>query len=218
MRSNCLELALLWSAYCAVHSWLISISAAKFFQRALGTGYRFFRLFYNIFSLITLVLLVLYSNSPRFQGSNLFAWSGNWQYIRYALAFVAIGFMISGARHYSMSQFLGLRQIRNKLTPGALTESGDIDTTGILSVVRHPWYVAVFILIWASNQTVGTVIINVVLSAYLVIGTLLEESKLVLEFGDRYREYQKNVSMFIPYKWLKKLLRTQDSGCSDRRE
>jgi protein-S-isoprenylcysteine O-methyltransferase Ste14 len=40
-----------------------------------------------------------------------------------------------------------------------------------------------------------------VLSAYLVIGTLLEERKLVLEFGDKYREYQRQVSMFIPLKW-----------------
>ena len=31
----------------------------------------------------------------------------------------------------------------------------------------------------------------------------LEERKLVAEYGDEYREYQKQVSMFIPYKWLK---------------
>jgi protein-S-isoprenylcysteine O-methyltransferase Ste14 len=42
-----------------------------------------------------------------------------------------------------------------------------------------------------------------VISAYFIIGTILEERKLLLEFGERYREYQKNVSMFIPYKWLK---------------
>jgi protein-S-isoprenylcysteine O-methyltransferase Ste14 len=36
-----------------------------------------------------------------------------------------------------------------------------------------------------------------------VIGTILEERKLVREFGEPYREYQRNVSMFFPYKWLK---------------
>jgi hypothetical protein len=35
-----------------------------------------------------------------------------------------------------------------------------------------------------------------------VIGTFLEERKLVREFGDRYRKYQAEVSMFIPLKWL----------------
>jgi protein-S-isoprenylcysteine O-methyltransferase Ste14 len=36
-----------------------------------------------------------------------------------------------------------------------------------------------------------------------VIGILLEECKLVLEFGDKYRECQGKVSMFIPLKRLK---------------
>jgi protein-S-isoprenylcysteine O-methyltransferase Ste14 len=35
-----------------------------------------------------------------------------------------------------------------------------------------------------------------------VIGTFLEEQKLVLEFGDQYKVYQRQVSMFIPLKWL----------------
>ena len=72
----------------------------------------------------------------------------------------------------------------------------------MLGYIRHPWYLAVFLLLWTSNQNTGSIIINGILSAYLVIGTLLEERKLVLEFGDRYREYQHNVSMFIPLKWL----------------
>ena len=102
-----------------------------------------------------------------------------------------------------MSQFLGIPQIRSKHSQGALTESGDIDTTGVLSVVRHPWYVAVFILLWASDLNMAAIVVNVVLSAYLVIGTLLEERKLVIEFGDKYQKYQKKVSMFVPLKWLK---------------
>jgi methanethiol S-methyltransferase len=207
MRSGCLELALLWTAYCAVHSLLISTRATSFFQRALGTAYSFYRLFFNIFSLSTLVPLILYSNSPRFRSATLFAWSGNWRIARYSLVFAAVALIISGARHYSMSQFVGLQQIRDKRSPAALTKSGDFDATGILGFVRHPWYVAVFILLWAGDLNAGTVIVNMVLSMYLVIGTLLEERKLVLEFGDKYREYQAKVSMFIPLKWFNRLNR-----------
>jgi methanethiol S-methyltransferase len=209
MRSDCLELALLWTAYCAVHSWLISIRATNMFQRALGVGYRFFRLFFNIFSLSTLIILVRYSNSPRFQGSILFAWNGNWRFLRYSLVLAAVVLIIGGARHYSMSQFIGLQQIRSNRSLGALTESGDFEATGVLSLVRHPWYLAVFILIWAKDLNIGAVIINIVLTVYLVIGTLLEERKLVYEFGDKYREYQDKASMLIPLKWIKKLKRAQ---------
>jgi protein-S-isoprenylcysteine O-methyltransferase Ste14 len=37
-----------------------------------------------------------------------------------------------------------------------------------------------------------------VISIYFIIGSILEERKLVSEFGERYREYQQTVSMLIP--------------------
>jgi methanethiol S-methyltransferase len=203
MKSDYTALALLWVAYCTVHSWLISIRATRFFQRALGAQFCFYRILFNLFSVATLIPLLLFSNSPQFQGALLFTWNGNWRVARYSLAILAAVLIISGARHYSMSQFIGIQQIRNKGTAGAMTQSGDFDSSGVLGLTRHPWYLAVFILLWIGNLNMGTVIINLVLSAYLAVGTLLEERKLVLEFGDRYREYQRNVSMFIPQKRLK---------------
>jgi methanethiol S-methyltransferase len=202
MRFAYLMLALLWTAYCAVHSVLISIKVTSFFKRVLGTRYCFYRLLFNAFSLGTLLLLLTYSHSPRFQGLLLLAWNGNCRIVQYVLLLVALVLLFSGARHYSMSQFLGVQQIRSNRTQSSLTKSGHLDTTGVLGFTRHPWYLATFILLWAGDQNAGSVIINAVLSGYLVIGTLLEERKLVLEFGDKYREYQENVSMFVPLKWL----------------
>jgi methanethiol S-methyltransferase len=204
MRSDFLELLSLWALYCAVHSALISIRATNYFKRILVTRYCYYRLFFNLFSLCVLVILLLYSRSPRFQGPVLFIWNGNWRIVQFAMILMAVALIISGARHYSMSQFLGLRQIRTRLSANSLSESGNLDAGGVLGLVRHPWYVAVFILLWTSNLNVGAFIINIVLSVYLVIGTLLEERKLVLEFGEKYQEYQRNVSMFIPLKFLKR--------------
>jgi protein-S-isoprenylcysteine O-methyltransferase Ste14 len=101
-----------------------------------------------------------------------------------------------------MLQFLGIRQILQR-SGAAMTASGEVDSGGVLSVVRHPWYLAVFILLWAKDLNLVEITVNVVLSAYLVIGTLLEERKLVLEFEDKYKNYQRRVSMFLPLKWLK---------------
>jgi methanethiol S-methyltransferase len=203
MKSDYIVLVLWWAAYCVVHSLLISMRATRFFQRVLENKYCFYRILFNFFSVATLVPLLLYSMSPRFRGSVLFTWNGNWRIARYSLALLAAVLIISGARHYSMSGFIGIQQIRNRRMAGAMTQGGDFDSSGVLGLTRHPWYLAVFVLLWAGNLNVGAVIINAILSAYLIIGTLLEERKLVLEFGDRYREYQRNVSMFIPMKWLK---------------
>jgi len=202
MASDYLLLALLWSAYCAVHSALISISVTKWFKKVLACTYRFYRLGFNIFSLITLAPLVMYSYTGRFNSEPLFAWRGHWGIVRYSLVGLGAMLVLAGSRHYSMLQFLGLDQIRKAPNGGAMTESGDLDNTGVLGLVRHPWYVAAFILLWTGDLNAATITVNLVLSAYLIVGTLLEERKLLIEFSDKYRDYQDRVSMFFPLKWL----------------
>ena len=200
--SDYVLLALLWAVYCYVHSTLISMSVTRWLKKVLAGQYRFYRLFFNLFSMVTLVPLVMYSHSARFNSEPLFGWDGYWRVVRYLLIGLGIALVIAGARHYSMLQFLGVQQIRNKSAPRAMTGSGALDSTGVLGLTRHPWYVAVFILLWAGDLNAAGITVNVLLSAYLVIGTLLEERKLVIEFGDEYRHYQDRVSMFVPLKWL----------------
>jgi len=202
MAFDYLLLALLWCGYCAVHSTLISIPATRWFKTVLADRYRFYRLFFNIFSSITLVPLVMYSHSARFNSEALFAWSGNWGIVRYSLVGLGVVLVLAGARHYSMLQFLGINQIRKTSGGSAMTRSGELDDTGVLGLVRHPWYVAVFILLWTGDLNAAAIIVNLVLSAYLIVGTLLEEHKLLIEFGEKYRNYQDRVSMFVPLKWL----------------
>ena len=196
-------LSLLWIAYCIVHSALISITVTNFLKRALGNKYRFYRLFFNTFSVGTLVPLLMYTYSVERKIELLFTWEGYMRILQYCLIALAAILVTTGARHYSLPQFLGIQQILQKRSGGSMTESGEFDSSGALGIVRHPWYLAVFILLWARDLNLAGFIINLVLSVYLIIGTLLEERKLVLEFGERYKVYQRQVSMFIPLKWLR---------------
>ncbi len=195
-------LSLLWTVYCIVHSALISVTVTDFFKRALGDGYRFYRLFFNAFSLGTLVPLLIYSHSAHWRTELLFAWEGHMRIFQYGLIALAAILVMAAARHYSMLQFLGIQQILEARPGNAMTESGEFDSSGVLGVVRHPWYLALLILLWARDLNLTEIAINVVLSVYLLIGTFLEEQKLVFEFGDKYKAYQRQVSMFIPLKWL----------------
>ncbi len=83
-----------------------------------------------------------------------------------------------------------------------MTASGEFDSSGVLGLVRHPWCTATFLALWARDFDLATMIVNLVLSAYLVIGTNLEEQKLIKEFGETYRTYKTRVSMFFPVSWL----------------
>jgi protein-S-isoprenylcysteine O-methyltransferase Ste14 len=108
-------------------------------------------------------------------------------------------------------QVLGIRQIKSGKSHSTLSESGDIDTSGILSLTRHPWYLATLILVWTyfREMYVSTLIVNIILTIYLIIGTILEERKLIIELGDSYRDYMNRVSMLFPTKWiLSKLLKS----------
>lgn len=56
-------LSLIWAGYCALHSFLISIRFTNFLTRLLKNNYAFYRLFYVLFSFVTLVLVINYTST-----------------------------------------------------------------------------------------------------------------------------------------------------------
>jgi protein-S-isoprenylcysteine O-methyltransferase Ste14 len=196
-----LILSLLVITWCVLHSVMISISVTEFLRKRLGLNFRFYRLFFNIISVLTLIPVVLYNSSV--QTEPIFRWEGYKLIFRILLWGTAALLFFSGACHYDSAQFLGLRQIRAKTSNKGLTGTGELDTSGVLSIIRHPWYLGAILLIWASPLDLSAILVNGLLTIYLLIGIYLEENKLVKEFGDQYRSYQKRVSRLLPYKWLK---------------
>ncbi|MHC4664650.1 MAG: methyltransferase family protein [Planctomycetota bacterium] len=124
---------------------------------------------------------------------------------------IAALLLFFGGYHYDARQFLGIRQIKERTSNKVITNTGELDTSGILSISRHPWYLATILLIWARPLDVSAILTNVILTSYVIVGTYLEEKKLAMEFGEKYLAYQKRVSMLIPYKWLKlKIIKGND--------
>ncbi len=194
-------LSVLWITYCTVHSALISTTFTNFLKEKTGNAYHFYRLFYNIFSIVTLIPVILYTLSVKQQP--FFVWDGYLLPIKYILIATGIIFFILGGQRYSFFQFAGIQQIRKGIDQKLINKTGKLSTSGILGAVRHPLYAALFPLIWARDLDIAFLIVNIILSAYLIIGTILEEDKLVLEFGDTYSEYQQKVSMLFPFKFIK---------------
>jgi protein-S-isoprenylcysteine O-methyltransferase Ste14 len=180
---------------------MISETATRVLKRSLGDFFRYYRLFFNLVAAATFIPLALYSLSV--VGEPLFSWEeSGLTPVRYALVACAVLLFVAGGRHYSLRRFIGLSQLRRS-SSGGLGKGGGIDSTGVLGLVRHPWYTGVVLLLWARDLDAPRLVVNGVLTAYILVGTLLEERKLVHEFGDAYRAYQERVSMFAPLKWLK---------------
>lgn len=200
-----LILAFLWIAWCFVHSAMISLTVTEYFKDRLGDRFRYYRLVYNGLALATLAPVVMYSQTV--QTVPLFTWEGPLRVIQILLLFISFLLFLSGARHYDALVFLGVRQLRQSHSCLGLGEDCGLDTTGILGLVRHPWYAGGILIVWAADLDVSAIITNLIITGYFILGAFLEERKLWIGFGRTYVEYQGRVSMFFPYKWLKSKLK-----------
>jgi methanethiol S-methyltransferase len=195
-----LLLAGLWIVWCVAHSALISGWMTGWLRGSLGRSFRFYRLFYNGFSLATLVPILVFTAVLRDQA--LFRWVGGWRLGQLGLITAAGLLFYLGGRRYDLFQFVGLRQLFSGEQGRGLAASGGLDIRGVLGVVRHPWYAAGIVAVWARDLTLADLTANMVITCYMAIGSVLEERKLVREFGEEYRAYQRLVPMLIPWKWL----------------
>lgn len=185
--------------WCFLHSALISTSIIQLGATKLGANYKYYRIAYNLFSIISLMLILWYASNHSRQ--MLFSFHGMWQVIRFIILITGIYLLIAGAKAYDLLSFIGFRQIREDVNYKTLNH-GELNTSGILSIIRHPWYTATFLLLWIRDLHMANIIINTIFSIYLIIGCQLEEKKLIREFGSRYIDYQKEVSMLFPWNWI----------------
>ena len=194
-------LVILWVVWCALHSIMINLSITEWLRKKFPHGFRFYRIFFNLVSVVTLLPVIFYSLALR--GEVIFGWEGLWRAVPIFLGAVALFLFIAGAQRYDLRQFLGLRQIDDEKACSLLTDDCSLDTGGILSVIRHPWYTAGILIVWARPLDLAAILTNLVVSGYLVVGAILEERKLKQQFGAQYTDYQRRVSMLFPIKWAK---------------
>ena len=191
-------IVLLWTGYCALHSYLISIRFTELVIRYLKDYYAFYRVFYVVFSLLLLIPLIRYT--ALFKGEVIISSGMPLSMVRSVLMWGSLAmFFWSFFFDYDALTFFGIRQMLRFGKTAASNSSGPIKHHGLLGVVRHPMYLSLIIFLWCQAFTALDIIVNAVLTVYVLIGTQLEERKLVVEFGDAYVAYQQSVPMLIPF-------------------
>jgi len=195
-------LVILWMIWCTLHSALISLPVTEWLRRRIPNNFRYYRIFYNLFAVVSLLPVLFYGSSVR--GAPVVAWQGLGRIVPVVLWIVGLFFFAAGGLRYDFLQFLGLRQIRNENACSVLTDDCSLDTSGVLSMVRHPWYSGGILIVWARPLDVAAIWTNLVICGYFVVGAMLEERKLKVLFGRQYEDYQRRVSMFLPVKWVQR--------------
>ena len=180
--------------YYAIHSLLATESSKAIANQWPPLG-RYYRLLYNVVAVSMLFIVyrcyLLGEKTPLFERSPV-------------LLFVGIGaatwglyIAISAFKGYDKAEFFGYDALRKHAKPLPQT----LLTTGWNARVRHPLYFATILVVWAAVlvfPNTAMLYASLVTTAYLYVGTRLEEQKLLRQFGHAYREYQDRVPMLIP--------------------
>ena len=185
---------------CALYGLVHSLLAANFFKtwvmRVIGQGLyrRVYRLFFSLMGGLTaLPVLILVALLP---DQHIYTIPAPWVYGTSLLQGLALAGLVVGVLQTGALRFIGLRQF---VEPDAAGQPDTLVESGLYRWVRHPLYTCSFVLMWLSPvMTWNTLALYLGFSAYLLIGSIFEERKLVEQFGSAYEAYQRRTPRIVP--------------------
>jgi protein-S-isoprenylcysteine O-methyltransferase Ste14 len=68
--------------------------------------------------------------------------------------------------------------------------------------MRHPIYFGILIFVWGmfvTDASTRSLTSAIAITIYLFVGIYFEEKKLIEVFGEKYKKYQHDVPMLIPF-------------------
>lgn len=192
MEQSYIILLTLWILYCIIHSLLAESNWKKKIAGKLGRYFIYYRIFYILFALITLAAVLWYQFSIKplllFNSGPFLVGTG------FLMVALGLAIMVLCIKKYFVT-LSGINGLVGK------NKSSELIISGIHNYVRHPLYLGTFIFIWGLlllYPYLSILIMNCVITMYTVIAIRFEEDKLVNEFGEQYKLYQKKVPKLIP--------------------
>jgi protein-S-isoprenylcysteine O-methyltransferase Ste14 len=173
-------LAASWSGFAVGHSVLAGPRLERWFGR-------YARMAFNVTALLSITLpLGLLAYLPAHA-----LWAEP-QAVRWVLnglmALAAIGF-VHTLKYYSLAGFLGLKQ-----------ETWPLTFSPWHCWVRHPWYFLMLILVWGAPMTDTWATSAVCITLYLLVGSRIEESRILRHHPGSYAAYRQIVPGLLPWK------------------
>ena len=186
-------LAALWVLYCVLHSLFAANWWKSHMSKLFGRSFKFYRFYYSVFATFSLFLLFYFLvtiDSPQMFEVSVFS--------RFAASIgglAGIIVMLACMRKY-FSVVTGVEAFWQEKRSAIVLQTG-----GLHSYTRHPLYFGTLVFIWCLYlffPSLSNFISCCMISVYTLVGIYFEERKLVIEFGDVYKNYARNVPMLIP--------------------
>lgn len=176
--------------FAGIHSLLALPVLKKILTNQNHSRQQIYRLFYNLISLTMLGwVMTSYRNTPV-----LYVAPGVWSLIMYLVQVVLLAILLNCVRQTGAAEFLGLPTF-----DATANRSPRLITNGCYGIVRHPLYLfSMLFLLFNPIVTSRWLIFSAFSAFYFVFGALLEERRLLREFGEEYRIYQRNTPFIVP--------------------
>jgi len=188
------------SIFAVSHSILASHKFKLEITKILGDKIAFYRLFYNILSILFFMFIYFLLPKPNYLIYDL---TFPFDIAIVILQIISGIFLIWAAEAINIKEFLGISQIirfwKKEYSLDDLDEKMELIVDGPFKYSRHPIYLfsSLFLILRPTMDFFYLVfLINMIL--YFYIGSYYEEKKLLTIFGNDYLEYQKNVPKIFP--------------------
>lgn len=190
-------LCAVWLVYGLVHSFTASLRLKRWVASRWPAYMPLYRLTFNLLALITLIppLSLIY----HWHGEYLWQWTGVGWLIGNGLALAAIGGFVWSLRFYDGSEFIGWRQWR--VGERQVEDQEHFHISPLHRYVRHPWYFLGLMILWTRDMDGVLLLSGLMITGYVILGSRLEERKLLIYHGSRYRRYQAQVPALFPLPW-----------------
>jgi protein-S-isoprenylcysteine O-methyltransferase Ste14 len=190
-----LYVALYLVGFAALHSLLASLPAKKMARRHFGSMVDpWYTVLFSSIAVITilpLVALLIRSPSPV-----LYVVPQPWIWL-FFLAQLLIGLATLKAFLDAPHRFLIRAQLAKSQSPDAFA----LGIRGIYCWIRDPFLLSGLLLIWLTPfMTENLLLVYLIASVYLFLGSLHWESRLLIQFGEDYIAYKNEVPRMIPHR------------------
>lgn len=197
-------IVLLFAVFGYTHSLLASEKVKIQFKKLFGELIAFYRLLYNLLSLISVYLIYEFSPKPYIIIYDL---PNPYDLIVFVPQILSLAGVLWVFRYICFKEFLGLDQIKRFLekryTTG-LDEEFTLRIEGPYRYSRHPvYFFSITFLLFRPVMDLFYLTFFICIVAYFYIGSYYEEKKLVRQFGEVYENYKKEVPGIFPIKLFK---------------
>ena len=194
-----LIIVLLFTIFAAIHSFLATIENKKRFKESFGNLIAFYRIGYNIFSLLSFYVIFLLSPKPHIIIYDL---PNPYDLLILIPQLLSLAGLVWVFRYICVKEFLGISQVKSyfqKNYTAELDEELTLNIGGPYKYSRHPVYLfSILFLLFRPVMDLFYLTFFMCLVAYFYIGSYYEEKKLIRNFGEEYIKYREKVSRIFP--------------------